>query len=39
MRVHSVIEDTATVVSVVEESMGQLLSVHSELDLDVYGPN
>jgi Phosphotransferase enzyme family len=36
MRVHAVIEDTATVVSMVEESMGQSLSLHSELDVDVY---
>ena len=36
MRVQPVIEDAATVVSVVAESMGQPLSLHSELDLDVY---
>ncbi len=36
MRVHPVIEDAATVVSVVAESMGQPLSLHSELDVDVY---
>ena len=36
MRVRPVIEDAATVVSVVAESMGQPLSLHSELDVDVY---
>ena len=36
MRVHPVIEDAATVVNVVAESMGQPLSLHSELDVDVY---
>ena len=36
MRVHPVIEDAATVVSVVAESIGQPLSLHSELDVDVY---
>jgi hypothetical protein len=36
MRVHTVIEDTATVVAVVAESVGQPLSLHSELDVDVY---
>jgi hypothetical protein len=36
MLVQPVIEDAATVVSVVAESLGQTLSLHSELDLDVY---
>jgi len=36
MRVHPVIEDAATLVSVVAESMGQPLSLRSELDVDVY---
>jgi hypothetical protein len=36
MRVHPVIEDPAAVVSAVAESMGQPLSLHSELDVDVY---
>jgi hypothetical protein len=34
--VHPVIEDAATVVSSVAESVGQPLSLHSELDVDVY---
>ena len=36
MRLHAVIEDAATVVAVVAESMGQPLSLHSQLDIDVY---
>jgi hypothetical protein len=36
MRLYPVIEDAATVVSAVSESMGQRLSLRSELDVDVY---
>ncbi len=36
MRVHPVIEDITNVVTVVADSMGQPLSLHSELDVDVY---
>lgn len=36
MRLHPVIEDAATAVSAVAESMGQRLSLHGELDVDVY---
>ena len=36
VRIHPVIEDAATVVSAVAESVGHPLSLHSELDVDVY---
>jgi hypothetical protein len=36
VRLHPVIEDAATVVSAVAESVRQPLSLHSELDVDVY---
>jgi hypothetical protein len=36
MRLHPVIEDAATVVSAVAESMDEPLSLHSELEVDVY---
>jgi hypothetical protein len=36
MRLHPVIEDAATVVSTVAESMERRLSLHHELDVDVY---
>jgi len=36
MRVHPVVADAASVVNVVAESLGQPLSLHSELDIDVY---
>ncbi|MFZ0668534.1 MAG: hypothetical protein WAM97_22485 [Acidimicrobiales bacterium] len=36
MPVHPVIEDAETVVTAVAESTGQALSLHSELDVDVY---
>jgi hypothetical protein len=36
VRLHPVIEDASTVVSAVAESVGQPLSFHSELDVDVY---